>query len=59
MDMKKMMRTIAAIGMGISLTCCTQPGTEKYESTIVNPDGTVTFQYKNDHAKGHLSQLIY
>jgi len=51
MDMKKMMRTIAAIGMGISLTCCTQPGTEKYESTIVNPDGTVTFQYKNDHAK--------
>ena len=37
---------------GLILACCNQyMVTEDYQSTIVNEDGTVTFQYKNDNAK--------
>ena len=37
---------------GLILSCCNQyMVTEDYQSTIVNEDGTVTFQYKNDNAK--------
>ena len=49
--MKKIMFSLAATCIGITLTCCSQPTTADYQSAIVNEDGTVTFQYKNDHAK--------
>ena len=49
--MKKIMFAFAATCASLALTCCSQSETAKYASTIVNEDGTVTFQYKNDNAK--------
>ena len=46
--MKKIMFSLAAACVGLSMTCCSQAD---YQSAIVNEDGTVTFQYKNDNAK--------
>lgn len=49
--MKKMMHLMAAASVGMTFACCSQPKSADYQSTIVNEDGTVTFQYRNDHAK--------
>ena len=35
----------------LCLSACSQPKTEEPASTVVNPDGTVTFNYRNDNAK--------
>ena len=50
--MKKNLHSMMVVCAGLILACCNQQmGTEDYQSTIVNEDGTVTFQYKNDNAK--------
>ena len=49
--MKKLMNVFAATCATLALTCCSNPKTATYESTIVNEDGTITFLYKNDNAK--------
>ena len=49
--MKKLMNVFAATCATLALTCCSNPETATYESTIVNEDGTITFLYKNDNAK--------
>ena len=48
--MKKLKKLIIATCVGTILTSCTQPVTN-YQSAIINEDGTVTFFYKNEHAK--------
>lgn len=44
-----------AVLLGMSLNSAAQPPRmmlqQDYKSTIINPDGTVTFQYRNDRAK--------
>ena len=49
--MKKLINVFAATCATLALTCCSNPKTATYESTIVNEDGTITFLYKNDNAK--------
>ena len=49
--MKKLMNVFSATCATLALTCCSNPKTATYESTIVNEDGTITFLYKNDNAK--------
>lgn len=49
--MKKLLHTLAATCMGMTLCCCNRTDTADYQSAIVNEDGTITFQYKNDRAK--------
>lgn len=46
----KTIRMAMAVCAGLSFVACSQP-VANYQSTIVNADGTVTFQYKNDQAK--------
>ena len=50
--MKNTRRIFAAACMGmIMASCVSQQEPAGYQSAIINKDGTITFQYKNDQAK--------
>lgn len=50
--MKLTFRKLTALALGISTSCLAQMPMmfNNYQSTIVNEDGTVTFQYRNNNA---------
>ena len=50
--MKNTRRIFAAACLGmIMASCVSQQEPAGYQSAIINKDGTITFQYKNDQAK--------
>lgn len=48
--MKRTIKLLTIMALGFSTSCLAQT-TDDYQSAIINEDGTVTFQYRNDNAK--------
>lgn len=49
--MKSKTKLIVALALGIATNVFAQRPMMNYQSTVINDDGTVTFQYRNDAAK--------